>query len=72
MILPLGKEATPPILVILALLILWPLSLGPIAWAEWNGYAPGWALGLVGPIYRPLHWEPIDGARPWGCGGNGG
>ena len=62
-----------PILLILALLILWPASVGPVAWAEWNGYAPGWALDLIGPIYRPLYWVLIDGLRHGtsGFGGSG-
>lgn len=43
--------------VLLGLIVLYPLSVGPVNWIINRGYVPGWMIDtLVGPFYAPLTW----------------
>ena len=52
--------------VLAAILVLYPLSVGPLAWREWNGYALDSGLYDAAVVaYRPLDLvcENSDAAR---------
>ncbi|MBL4886186.1 MAG: hypothetical protein JKY95_16845 [Planctomycetaceae bacterium] len=54
------------IIALVVLLLLYPLSLGPLAWLQMNGYLPESVVVVLGAtIYAPLGW--LVGSNEW-CG----
>ena len=40
----------------IAILVLYPMSTGPMAWLFWNIRLPGWAVVGIHDFYLPLKW----------------
>jgi len=47
----------PALWLTVAMLILYPLSVGPASWLIWNVHSPRWVGVLLAVIYSPLIWS---------------
>jgi hypothetical protein len=61
-------------LVMLALLVAYPLSIGPLTRLYWVTFdQPAWLKAVADPVYAPMHWAYANGpewyqnAIAWYC-----
>jgi len=58
---------------LLAVLVAYPLSYGPVAWMYLHGWLPQGSTEVALRIYRPIEWaadesEQVEIAVDWYCG----
>lgn len=42
--------------VAVVVLVIYPLSLGPLTWLDYHGFMPEWSDGPLRTLYAPLVW----------------
>jgi len=52
------------VVVVVAMMLAYPLSLGPAIWLYQHNFVPGWARTAIPYIYSPLEWLAHHGPGP--------
>ncbi len=52
------------VVLVVALVVAYPLSLGPAIWLYHHKFVPGWARTPIQYVYSPLEWLAHYGPAP--------